>query len=203
VASLQARIEALATTIGNYLRDSILPRCLPAGGAAAMVLTKTSGANYAAGWQSPANAPWAIVKKAADQQRTANAVLGADSELTVALGIGRYIVRGVAWFTTANATMDYKYDCSFTGAASYTARLHRHIAAGSAAGTDNETSTIGTGVIPSTAVAATTTGLARVEFEVIIDVTGAGTFQFRWAQNTSDAGAMTCLRGSYLEYTSV
>lgn len=201
MATLQARIEALATAIADRF-NAIKPALLPTGGAAGMVLTKTGSADYADAWQSPSSAPWTMVKKPADQQRTANSVMTADADLVVALGTGSYIIQGVVWMSTANATMDYKYDCNFTGTASYTARLHRHIAAGAAAGTDNEAVTVGTGVIPSTPVAATTTGVARVEFEVIIDVTVAGTFQFRWAQNTSDAGALIVRRGSYLQYTS-
>ena len=48
--TLQQRIEALATTIGNYLRDSILPRLLPADGATGLVLAKTGAGDYAVGW---------------------------------------------------------------------------------------------------------------------------------------------------------
>lgn len=59
------------------------------------------------------------------------------------------------------------------------------------------------GVIGSTAVAATTTGSARVEIEAVLDVTVAGNFQFRWSQNTADAGALTCLLGSYIETMQV
>lgn len=200
--TLKERIDALATAIAGRF-NTIKPALVPTGGANGAVLTKTGGADYATAWQSPASAPWTIVKKGADEARTANITLTADGALTVALGAGRYQVRGVIWLSSANATMDYKYDVNFTGTASYIAMSHRRIAAGAVTGTDNETVAIGTGVIPSTAVAATTTGIARVQIELMIDVTVAGTFQFRWAQNTSDAGALTVLRGSYLEYTTV
>lgn len=55
--TLKQRIEALATAIGNYLRDSVLPRLLPAGGASGQVLAKTAATNYAVGWADPGGAP--------------------------------------------------------------------------------------------------------------------------------------------------
>lgn len=145
---------------------------------------------------------WTTVKKVADESRAANVALTVDSTLRAALTIGTWVVRGVAAFSTANATMDFKYDLNLIGTGTWSRRFHRHVAAGAVAGTDNETDTIGTGVVPSTAVAATTTGIGRVEFEAVIVVTVAGEVQFRWAQNTSDAGNLTCLRGSWLEYMS-
>jgi len=51
--SLQSRLEALATGVANYLRDSILPRLVPSGGATGALLAKTSGTNYALGWVTP------------------------------------------------------------------------------------------------------------------------------------------------------
>lgn len=201
MATLQARIEALASTIAAKF-NAIKAQLLPAGGAQGLVLTKTGAADYAVGWAAPASAPWALVRKTAAEARTANITLTADSALVVALGTGTYLVRGVALLSTANATMDYKFDLNFTGTATWPAAMRRYMAAGAAAGTDQENSLAQTAVISSTAVAATTTGIARVEFEAVITVTAAGTFQFRWAQNTSDAGALTCLNGSYLEWTA-
>lgn len=54
--TLQQRIEALATGIGNYLRDTILPRVLPAGGGAGLVLAKTGAGDYAVGWAAAGGA---------------------------------------------------------------------------------------------------------------------------------------------------
>ena len=47
---LATQITGLATGVGNYLRDSIRPRLLPAGGATGQVLRKTTAGDYAAGW---------------------------------------------------------------------------------------------------------------------------------------------------------
>lgn len=49
--SLSSQVNSLATAIGNYFRDNVLPRLLPSGGSVGQVLTKTSGAAYAASWQ--------------------------------------------------------------------------------------------------------------------------------------------------------
>jgi hypothetical protein len=66
--TLQARIEALATRIANYIRDSVLPRLIPTGGTAGQVLAKISATNFAVGWVSPAGGadPWARTILAAD-----------------------------------------------------------------------------------------------------------------------------------------
>lgn len=51
--SVQSRVEALATRVANYLRDSVVPRMLPGGGTQGQVLAKTSGADHAVGWSTP------------------------------------------------------------------------------------------------------------------------------------------------------
>lgn len=50
--SLEARIIALAQAIGEDIK-ALLGRALPPGGSAGQVLTKSSGADYAASWQTP------------------------------------------------------------------------------------------------------------------------------------------------------
>lgn len=52
--SLALRVSALATATANYLRDTVLPRVQPSGGATGQVLTKISATNYASTWQTPA-----------------------------------------------------------------------------------------------------------------------------------------------------
>lgn len=162
-------------------------------------LARLTSAINAVDAKASAGALFSTVMKTADENRSATVALTVDATLKKTLAIGQYRIKVSAFFSTANATMDFKYDTNFTGTATYKARLQRHIAAGSLAGTDIETVTIGSGVVPSTAVAATTTGIAYVELEIVLVVTVAGDFQFRWAQNTSDAGLLTCTEGSYLE----
>lgn len=52
--ALATQINTLATRIGNYLRDSVLPRVLPSGGTDGQALVKTSGTDYAVSWSSSA-----------------------------------------------------------------------------------------------------------------------------------------------------
>lgn len=47
---LATQINTLASTVANYLRDSVRPRLIPAGGAVGQVLRKTTTTDYAAGW---------------------------------------------------------------------------------------------------------------------------------------------------------
>lgn len=68
MATLAARIAALATATGNYLRDSVLPRLLPTGGTSGQLLAKTSANNYAVGWvNAPSGGePWTRLGLASD-----------------------------------------------------------------------------------------------------------------------------------------
>ncbi len=146
---------------------------------------------------------FALIKKTTDEARTANATLTVDSALKVTLPIGQYRIRLLAAIQIANAAMDFKYDFNFTGSATWKWNRRRDTMAGSVAGTDVETTTISNAAMGSTAKATTTFGIATVELDGVIVVTGAGDLQFRWAQNTSDAAAITCLEGSTLEYVAV
>lgn len=148
----------------------------------------------------PGAGGWTLIKKTADEARTANTTLTVDGTLKATLGVGQWRVRLLAFLSTGNATMDFKYATAFTGTATVKAYRRRQIAAGAAAGTDNENVAVGAAQVASTAVTATTTGIATVQIDMVLNVTVAGDFQFQWAQNTSDAAALTCLEGSTLEY---
>ena len=52
MADLSARINLLATRVGNYIRDSILPRLVPAGGTNGQFLKKTADTDFSLGWGS-------------------------------------------------------------------------------------------------------------------------------------------------------
>lgn len=47
-------VNALATRIANYLRDTILPRLVPAGGSTGQVLAKASATNHHLAWADAA-----------------------------------------------------------------------------------------------------------------------------------------------------
>jgi hypothetical protein len=48
--TLKERVDALASRVGNYLRDNVLPRLLPAGGTTGQVLRKSANSDYATEW---------------------------------------------------------------------------------------------------------------------------------------------------------
>lgn len=50
--SLVSQVSALATSVANYLRDSVLPRLVPAGGTSGQVLAKSSATDFAVSWQT-------------------------------------------------------------------------------------------------------------------------------------------------------
>jgi hypothetical protein len=69
VATQKERLDLIFTRIGNYLRDSVLPRLLPTGGTAGQVLAKTTANNYAVGWADPGASSgdgWTRIKLALD-----------------------------------------------------------------------------------------------------------------------------------------
>jgi hypothetical protein len=96
--------------------------------------------------------------------------------------------------------MDYKFDLNFTGTATVVAITRRYFVAGATAGNSQENSLTQNTTLGVVNVTATSTGMARIEIEAVLDVSVSGSIQFRWAQNTSDASNLTVLRGSYLEH---
>lgn len=51
---LADRINALASAIGNHLRDAVTPRLIPPGGSTGQMLTKASSADSDVAWATPA-----------------------------------------------------------------------------------------------------------------------------------------------------
>ena len=51
---LVSQVDDLATRIANYLRDTVLPRVLPAGGTAGQVLSKINSTDFNTQWTTPA-----------------------------------------------------------------------------------------------------------------------------------------------------
>lgn len=148
---------------------------------------------------------WTAVVKTADEAITSDAVLGADAALQVALAASTsYVVKLVAFFTTANATMDFQFDINYDGTTNGTISTYfQGMPAGVAIGSGAGVQSISAGALGTTTVLATTTGTGCVDLTQVFTTGIAGTWAFRWAQNTSDAGALTVLRGSHLEYLVV
>lgn len=155
-------------------------------------------------YATEATRPWITIFKTTDESRNTTTTLAADGALVVPLGVGKWTIRTGIFAETANAAMGFKFDFDFTGTGTLTAwRLARAVP-GVVGGTDNETIKFGSGSLggPFNMTAATF-GTARVELEIIVTVTVAGSFRFLWAQGTSDAAACIVRAGSYLEYALV
>jgi hypothetical protein len=142
---------------------------------------------------------WFAVFKLADQSKTSDTTLANDSELTLTLvAANTYRVKFYVLLTAANATMDYKFAINFSGTTTSVYAKAKYVAAGGTA----ETIVAQNSIIGSTSVTAVTSGVAYVEVDCVIEVNAGGTLGFQWSQDTSDAGALTVLKGSYVEYAN-
>jgi len=142
---------------------------------------------------------WLTVFKLADQSKTSDTTLANDSELTLALvDANTYRLKFYILLTAANNTMDYKFAINFSGTTTSVYAKAKYVAAGGA----TETIIVQNSIIGSTSVTAATSGVAYVEVDCVIEVNTGGTLGFQWAQDTGDAGALTVLKGSYVEYAN-
>ncbi|WP_407522676.1 hypothetical protein PDL71_15465 [Lacibacter sp. MH-610] len=140
---------------------------------------------------------WKYVTKGTSQVKNSDTTLANDTELVVPLSASNlYRVKFYVLLTTANAAMDYKFALNFSGTTTSFYAKVKYVPAGDV----NENIVVQNSIISSTSVAAATSGVAYVEIDCIVDVLTSGSLGFQWAQDTSDAGNLTVLKGSYLEY---
>jgi hypothetical protein len=115
----------------------------------------------------------------------------------------KYVIRIEVWFDTT-AAGDFKYGFNGPAIGAGLIRMHRRaIIAGAAAFT---VSAVATAYDPTTGIALAGTGTngGYIGLSGIVqNGATAGTFDFRWAQNASDAGNTIVRAGSYLEYAVV
>ncbi len=141
-------------------------------------------------------------RKATDETKTANTTLDTDNELFVSLAASSsYAVEIVAWVNAANSAMGYKYGTAYSATLSGSQYYRVHTVPGDVSGL--ATDEVNTGLISSTSVSGATSGAAMVKINYIVHTSTAGVFSFRWAQNTSDAGALSVLKGSHIKYTKI
>lgn len=184
--------------VGDVLYASapaVLSR-LPAG-AATYVLT-SAGPNSAPYWAAPSgSSTLQLIKKTSSTTRNNN-TLSDDPHLTVALaGTTAYTIRVVLPFTIANATMDFKYRFNYTGTLTAYSITRFVQLAGTAGGTDNQsTSTTNSSINTDLTAVGTGSGDGVVIAEIALLTNGAGTFSVQWAQNTTDAGNCTVYAGA-------
>jgi hypothetical protein len=144
---------------------------------------------------------WTTIDKISDETRTANATLTADSALQFSMAANtKYVIRIEVWFDTT-AAGDFKYGFNGPAIGAGLIRMHRRaIIAGAAAFT---VSAVATAYDPTTGIGLAGTGTTGGYIAlsgIVQNGATAGTFDFRWSQNTSDAGNTIVRAGSYLEY---
>ncbi|CAB4140332.1 hypothetical protein UFOVP402_22 [uncultured Caudovirales phage] len=145
---------------------------------------------------------WTAVTRKTLGLLTSDATVNNDTELTTALAVGSYVVRGRIYLTTANATMGYRFAHNFTGSNSTNYYRCQYTAPGDGWGSLNYTA-LGANPTTEVTVSGSNSGICYVEFEYILQVTTAGSYQFQWAQNVSDAGALLLGIGSYIEFLPI
>ncbi len=141
--------------------------------------------------------------KTAIETINTDTTLSSDSALQVTLAAGTWYVDVQAFWTQANAAMDFKWDTAFSGTATTAIVRHQHTVAG-AASTDLDTTkmtTTGDARSATTATAGVTSGFVRATAMFVVTV--SGTFSLQWAQNTSDGADLSVLPGSFLDYYQV
>jgi hypothetical protein len=148
---------------------------------------------------------WTCVLKTSDTARASTTVLADDPTLVLSCSASTtYKIRIKAFYKIANATMDFKYGFAYssTTTGDITSDLKTTIA-GAAAGTAAEIQGVSAAIVGSTSILSTASGTGRIELDFVFTTNGAGTFSFQWAQNTSDVGNATVLKGSMLEWMIV
>lgn len=149
------------------------------------------------------SANFVLVQKTSDEIRNNTATLAVDGALFFAMSASTtYVFRMVVYFT-GDSTPDFKFGHDGPAGSVLIDIHHRFTAPGG-------TSFTGVGVLnaynPSTGVAITaTTGGNSVLFLDGTIQNGAtpGNFEFRWSQNTSNAGNSIVRAGSFIEYRAV
>ena len=148
---------------------------------------------------------WTTVKKTSDETRNTTATLASDSTLKAILSAStRYHIRGKVFIKPANATMDYQWAVNYSGTVTRMFAHRLHTRTNDPESTDGETTRVtdagATATIGPMPVIAGTFGVGFFMFDLVIQTNSSGTFAVQWAQNTSNAGNISVLAGSYLEY---
>lgn len=132
--------------------------------------------------------------------KTADTSLAADDTLVIPTRANTRIAFRFIVYFTAEATPDLKFDLNHSGTTTYVRYHVKDIVGGATALTTRAIGTAMNTVITVDGAG----GQGMIEIEGYLSVGASpGNFQFRWAQNTSDAGATTVEEGSYVWYREV
>ena len=158
------------------------------------------------GWPGPrgaagaagVSAPWTTIIKTADEARVNNTLLDDAVLKFTTVANTQYVIRLSVQMIT-NTTADSKYRMAHAGT---TTRVQRRIIR--TATSDTPALQASLAAFDAADVVLTTTGTRPYVEEIIVLQVGAagGVLSFQWAQNTTNAGPMTVLEGSYLEYAT-
>jgi len=202
VRDVTAVVDAAQTNLGRGWRDVYRLWAGDKTGSSAVAAGTTVGPGVPPGPGSGVTDSYVI--KTADETVTGSAALQDDDHLACPLEASAvYLIELVFLFDSANTTHDMKIGWTYpTGTTMLWAPQAR--------GAENYWIPLGsanfqTGLLTETTVLDMgTSGVAGTWgawFMGIVSVsTTAGTLQFQWAQNTSDAGALIVKRNSFLRY---
>jgi hypothetical protein len=177
----------MTAAVMNFIGSGI--SVVDAGGGVANVTVTTTGA-------------WDTIRKTADQSKTSDTTLAADTHLVAALAASTtYTFRLTVWLST-DATPDAKYDLNYTGSVTSVFLYVANTGYSGAISSADLNSQTRTSLLPSYSLVGST-GTLTIFLEGVITTDTSGTLEFRWAQNTSSATATTVRKGSYLEVMQI
>jgi hypothetical protein len=148
-------------------------------------------------------APWTLVPKIADETLQNDNTLNNDATLYFPYTSGYYAYRIRVYYTTT-AAGDFQFANAWSANLTRCNYCYSYIIPGTTAGTSALFS--GVLVASGTAVAMAGTGTTGgyVQIDGAFNASGAGTFNFQWAQNSTDNNpGLAVHAGSYLEYRKV
>jgi len=140
-----------------------------------------------------------IVYKTTDESRTNTTTIADDSQLFFSVTANtQYQFKAEIFFDTGT-TPDFKYRHAGPAAMNLVRIVRRDSIPGSGSLSYNMDTAFSASDITLTSVSGTNGGYISLE-GILHTGVNAGTFSFKWAQNTSSATATTVLAGSYIEY---
>jgi hypothetical protein len=203
--SLATQVSALATAIGNTLRDSYKPRLLPAGGTAGQVLAKNTANNYDAGWVAASqDIIRALTADAVGTNvATAQPLLPGAAAINLAAATS-YEFRALAEISRAAGTTSHTTGVLFGGTATltsidYTARISNPT--GNVLGAVQEIRGLSAALLVLTAANIVATEDLRIELIGVVRTTLAGTFIPQFQYSAIPGGVPTVKRNSFIRLT--
>jgi len=198
-----AAMDALSPTSvkGDLLVDNGTNVVKLGVGSNGQVVVADSSASEGLKWGNPAlgTSAWTTIIKTADVQITSDNTLNNDADLLfTTVANTNYMIRMLFIFDT-QATPDFQWDVTHSGTTtSEVANIWRIIQSGTVFSNIASIANLTTGggrALLGGAVA----DIVHVIHFLRVGASG-GTWQFRWAQNTSDVGATIVRAGSFVEY---